>query len=298
MNGGMQYPCVMLVAFLSDSRPTADGAGVLPPFKPAVPGPGSAKAAPSFFMPSAASSINPAENGTSAVAPAAVEAPPTGRWSEGRPDSLPPAHKEAIQQAPGHQPSDALYGQPAGGGGATSSASHAPSAPSFGRGWAARAPADPGMGRRKGSFSQYMSPPVSTSTSQGASSPPHPVQLGAAGSALQYSQPAAAPEASSLADATAATAQTYSPQDSGRDNMAGSDFYTSYAAVLGDACDGQVSGAAMVTGCQAHSHSAEVASQDDWGAKGAAGVQAGWYAQGVFTGTAPGAGDEMTEVEL
>lgn len=114
----------------------------------------------------------------------------------------------------------------------------------FGNGWGSSTPVQgqsQGMGRKKGSFSQYLSPPVSNDASRDSpSSTPQPsrfalptdaaVHIDAAGSS------SAVVQESMLASTLHMAVHQNSASASGNGGQAaGTDFFTSYNAVLGGA---------------------------------------------------------------
>lgn len=147
------------------------------------------------------------------------------------------------------------------------------------------------MGGRVGSFSQYLSPPVSNGTSQGPPSPPHPPTASRLGP-----QPSGGPfeEQPELVGATPPAASSSDLQYKQTDQVAGSDYYTSYSAVLSTDTTQQ----SAVTNDRADAGGWAAQYPPSHG-------QMSWAVQhpeatGQPTPAAawPGAADEMTELEL
>ena len=148
-----------------------------------------------------------------------------------------------------------------------------------------------GMGGRVGSFSQYLSPPVSNGTSQGPPSPPHPPTSSRLGP-----QPSGGPpwQHSDLTNASQSAASN-GLQYEQTDQVAGGDYYTSYSAVLG-----------MDTTHQATVANNQRANAEGWGAQyPPSHGQMDWTSQHPeapqqppVAAAWPAAADEMTELEL
>ncbi|CAL8467566.1 g7104 [Coccomyxa elongata] len=251
------------------SRATNGGSASLPPL---IPAPVPQAARPSFFVPAA-----PREPAT--------HTPVFGQpGSSNGPSGSPSPARIDAQQSPEERPQ-----HPSAHSGANGAESAFSSAGNGGS-WPGP-PQRQGMGGRVGSFSQYLSPPVSNGTSQGPPSPPHPPTASRLGP-----QPSSGPfgEQSEIAGVTQPAAYSSDLQYKQTDQVAGSDYYTSYSEVLGTDTTQQTVVAndrATARGWAAQyppSHG-----QMSWAAQhpeapGQPPAVAAW----------PGAADEMTELEL
>lgn len=236
-------------------------------------------AKPAFFVPGGAR-----EGSAAAASTQALLRPPPGSADrisgspspariEGQPQQTTPDGEQASSGGP--------WGVPAPDG-------------AIGGGWRGAPPPDhQGMGGRAGSFSQYLSPPVSNGTSQGPPSPPQGAsQASRFGPNDASSHPSAAAFSSEQQMRGAAGSNHHAelgsfecPQQAEAGQVAGGDYYTSYSAVLGsDSSQGY-------TGAPA------------WAAQPAPAQQFGLLDSAAAAGVAEWAGsaaaaDEMTELEL
>lgn len=256
--------------------------GAQAPLPPLVPSAAAKPGKPALFMPAAARESTP--QASSFAQP--------GSFVAARPGSPSPARIEAQQQ----QSPDEYLRQPST---ADSGPENSPLVTGNGGGW----PGGPrqGMGGRVGSFSQYLSPPVSNGTSQGPPSPPATAAVSRLGAPQPASAGCSEQQAGSAANGGSQAADlggfVYA-QTAETGHVAGSDYYTSYSAVLGVETmqQGTEAGSKAMHGGW---ESAPAQGQMDWAAQ-----QYQMPSQGANAEGLPGAAqmvpapDEMTDLEL
>ena len=244
-----------------------------------MPTPAAKPAKPSFFVPTAA------RDSSAAQAPS-FQQPVSSEFAADGPS---PARIEAQQQ---QFPDSRLeYSNPP----PTADSGYQGNTEMAGNGGGWPGGSKQGMGGRVGSFSQYLSPPVSNGTSQGPPSPPQPATASRlAPPALQTaSAGSAANGGSQLGD----MGRFVYSQSTETGQVAGSDYYTSYSTVLGGEATQQPGVDYQAMHGVSRWGTAQAQGQMDWG-----GQQ--HEAPGQNAGGWPGAAqmapalDDMTELEL